>query len=95
VSDLMLRFLTHIDLSFVQGDRYGLFSICIFLHVVFQGVPAGVGGWDSASSQGREIRRHGLWNPQTSLQLLLFMPQYLPPDSYFVFSAFLSHGHIL
>ena len=30
----MLRFLIHLDLSFVQGNRYG--SICIFLHVAIQ-----------------------------------------------------------
>lgn len=57
MSDFMLGFLTHLDLSFVQGDRYGLFSSCIFLHVVYQGVPAGVEGWDSATSQGSKVKR--------------------------------------
>ena len=34
VSGFMLRFLIHLDLSFVQSDKYG--SICIFLCVDIQ-----------------------------------------------------------
>ena len=34
VFSFMLRSLIHLDLSFVQGDKYG--SICILLHVVIQ-----------------------------------------------------------
>jgi hypothetical protein len=34
VSSFMLRSLTHLDLSFVQGDKYG--TICILLHADIQ-----------------------------------------------------------
>jgi hypothetical protein len=34
VSNFMLRFFIHLDLSFVHGDKYG--SICIFLHTDHQ-----------------------------------------------------------
>ena len=40
VSSFMLRSLIHLDLSFVQGDKYG--SICILLHADIQFLTEGV-----------------------------------------------------